>query len=77
MMNNQENKSKDSFKNKVNMIVEVSGYKGNFRFTIPAKENRKKLIQYILQNYYFNSLYSRIKNFESSSIQQFAKKHNL
>jgi predicted transcriptional regulator len=44
---------------------------------IEHKENRKKLLIYIVNNYYFNCLYEKIKNLDGCSIKGFAEKHNL
>jgi len=41
------------------------------------KKNRRKLLIYIINNYYFNCLYKRLKNIDGYSVKKFAGKHDL
>ncbi|MFC1690663.1 hypothetical protein ACFL0W_00655 [Nanoarchaeota archaeon] len=41
------------------------------------KDNRRKLLKYVLSNYYFKILYERLKSVNNRRISEFAKKHNI
>ncbi|MBU0929820.1 MAG: hypothetical protein KJ623_02000 [Nanoarchaeota archaeon] len=41
------------------------------------KYNRKKLVSYMINNYYFNCLYNRLNKFNIYSIKSFSKLHKL